>query len=165
MTSTLQALSLVEKVEPVQVPFTLRLRDRRNKWMQNGCKVYMDSYMASNESWFMITWTIFKNHLLEVGPTQSERPWHSECSQPLFILFYHVWGPAWIEFCWNSTWLRIWSHMAFHYTWGSVTTLYDFGGVLGWPLETFIWALTILWSRCLARVWSGPEYMAHTFAC
>jgi len=35
--------------------------------MQDGCKVYMDSYMASNGSCFMVTWTNFKNHLLEVG--------------------------------------------------------------------------------------------------
>ena len=38
--------------------------------MQDKCKVYMDSYMASNGSCFMVTWTIFKNHLLEVGLTQ-----------------------------------------------------------------------------------------------
>ena len=35
--------------------------------MQDGCEVYMDSYMASNGSCFMVTWTIFKDHLLEVG--------------------------------------------------------------------------------------------------
>ena len=29
-------------------------------------KVYMDFYVASNGSGFMVTWTIFKNHLLEV---------------------------------------------------------------------------------------------------
>ena len=40
--------------------------------MQDGCKVYMDSYMASNGSCFMVTWTIFKNHLLEVGLTQNQ---------------------------------------------------------------------------------------------
>ena len=40
--------------------------------MPYGCKVYMDSYMASNGSCFMVTWTIFKNHLLEVGPTQNQ---------------------------------------------------------------------------------------------
>ena len=40
-------------------------------WMQDGCKVYMDSYMASNGSCFMVTWTTFKNHLLEVGLTQN----------------------------------------------------------------------------------------------
>ena len=39
--------------------------------MQDGCKAYMDSYMALNGSCFMVTWTIFKNHLLEVGLTQN----------------------------------------------------------------------------------------------
>ena len=39
--------------------------------MQNGCKIYMASYMASNESCFTVTWTIFKNHLLVVGLTQN----------------------------------------------------------------------------------------------
>ena len=37
--------------------------------MQDGCKVYMDFYMASNGSCFMVTWIIFENHLLEVGLT------------------------------------------------------------------------------------------------
>ena len=74
-----------------------------------------------------------------------------------FILFYHVWGPAWIEIHWNSIWLRARSHMTSHYTWGPVTTLHDFGGVLGWPLDTFFWALAISWSRLLACVWSGPR--------
>ena len=67
MTITFQALSLVEKVEPVQVRFTLRLRDQRSKWIQDGCKVYMDSYMALNGLCFTVTWAIFKNDLLEVG--------------------------------------------------------------------------------------------------
>jgi hypothetical protein len=31
----------------------------------------MDSYMASNGSCFMVTWTLFKNHLLEVGLPQN----------------------------------------------------------------------------------------------
>ena len=39
--------------------------------MQDGCKVHMDSYMASSGSCFMVTWTIFKNHLLEVDLTQN----------------------------------------------------------------------------------------------
>jgi hypothetical protein len=39
--------------------------------MQDGCKVYMNFYMASNGSCFMVTWIIFKNHLVEVGPTQN----------------------------------------------------------------------------------------------
>ena len=80
-----------------------------------------------------------------------------------FILFYHVWGPAWIEIHWNSIWLRARSHMTSHYTWGFVTTLHDFGGVLGRPLDTFFWALTSSWSQLLARVWSGPNmaYISH----
>ena len=73
-----------------------------------------------------------------------------------FILLYHVWGTAWIEIHWNSFWLRVQKQMSSHYTWGPVTSLHAFGGVLGWPLEPFFWALTISWSRLLACVWSGP---------
>ena len=40
--------------------------------MQDGCKVYMDTYMASNGSCFMVTWIILKNHLLEVGLAQNQ---------------------------------------------------------------------------------------------
>ena len=39
--------------------------------MQDGCKVYMHSYMTLNGSYFIITWIIFKNHLLEVDQTQN----------------------------------------------------------------------------------------------
>jgi hypothetical protein len=39
--------------------------------MQDGCKVYMESYMALIGLCFMITWIIFKNHLLQVGLTQN----------------------------------------------------------------------------------------------
>jgi hypothetical protein len=35
-------------------------------------KAYMDIYLASNGSCFMVTWTNFKNHLLEVGLTQDQ---------------------------------------------------------------------------------------------
>jgi len=55
-----------------------------------------------------------------------------------FILFYHVWIPAWIEINWNNIWLRVRSHMASHYTWESVTTIHDLKGVLGRPLDTFL---------------------------
>ena len=68
---TLQALSLVKMAEPVQVRyFTLRLRDQRSMWMQDGCEVYMDSHMTSNGSCFMVTLIVLRNHLLEVGLTQ-----------------------------------------------------------------------------------------------
>ena len=50
MTVTLQALSLVEKAELVKVHFTLCSRDQWSKWMQDGYKVYMDSYMVSKGS-------------------------------------------------------------------------------------------------------------------
>ena len=39
--------------------------------MQDGCKVYLDSYMASNGLGFMVTWTILKTHLLGVGRIQN----------------------------------------------------------------------------------------------
>ena len=75
-----------------------------------------------------------------------------------------MWGPAWIKIHWSNTWLRVRSHMASHYyTWGSVTTWHDFGGVLGRPFDTFFWAPTVSWSRLLARVWSGPYYYAFIY--
>ena len=74
-TVTLWALSLVETAEPVQVRYftlvtsTLEGPTGTNgvsMWMQDGCKVYVDSYMASNGSCFMVTWTVFINHFLAV---------------------------------------------------------------------------------------------------
>ena len=38
---------------------------------QGGFKVYVDSYVASNRSCFMVTWIVVTNHLLEVGLTQN----------------------------------------------------------------------------------------------
>ena len=45
----------------------------------------MDSYMASNGSCFMVPWTVFENHPLEVGLIQNRpgRPQDSEHSQLL----------------------------------------------------------------------------------
>ena len=145
MTITLQALSLMEKVEPVQVRFTLGLKDQRSMWMQNGCKVYMDSYMALNGSCFMITWNTFEQPPLG-GRSNTKLGDHgiSNAHNGLFIIFYHVWRPAWVEIHWNSILLRTQSHMTSHYTWGSVTTLHEFEVVLGRPDDTFFWALTIL---------------------
>ena len=94
MTSTLQALSLVEKAEPVQVRFTLRLRDQQSMWMQDGCKVYMDSYMSCNGLCFMVIWVIFKNHLLEAVRPNTKQWDHVTLNyyKCWFIMFYHVWG-------------------------------------------------------------------------
>jgi hypothetical protein len=130
---------------------TVLLRHQQSMRTRDGCKVDMDSYVASDGSCFMVTWI----HFLEVGLRQNREThgFHNCC----FILFYHVWGLAWIEVHWHSVWLRAWSHMTSHYTWGYVTTLHDFGGVLGRPLDTCFWALIISWSRLLARVRSGPD--------
>jgi hypothetical protein len=78
-----------------------------------------------------------------------------------YTLFHNIWRPAWLKIHWNNIRLRVRSHMTSHYTWGSVTTLHDFGGVLGRPLDTFFWALTISWSRLLARVWWGPQTLTN----
>ena len=151
MTISLQALSLVEKAEPVQVCFTLHLRDQRSMWMQDGCEVYM----APKGSCFMVTWTIFINRLLEVGLTQNGTP---NTHNWWFILFYHTWRHHVNRNSLNSIWLRTWWHMTSLHTWGSVTT-HDFGGVLGWSSDTFFQALKISWLRHLAHVWSGPNLL------
>ena len=89
VTIALQALSLVTKAEPVQVLFTQRSRNQRSMWMHGGCKVYVDTYMASNGSCFMVTWTLFKNHCLEVGLTQN---WETMALRTLTTvdLFYFI---------------------------------------------------------------------------
>ena len=57
--------------------------------MQDGCKVYMDSYVASNGSCFMVMWIVFKNHLLEVGLSQN---WETMALRMLTLveLFYFI---------------------------------------------------------------------------
>jgi hypothetical protein len=165
VTITLQALSLVEKAEPVKVHFTLHLRDQWSLWMQDGCEVYMDGFLHG------IQWIMFHCHLdyFQKSPLGGRPNTKLGGCGTLntyncwFILFYHVWGSAWIESHWNSIWLQARSHKTSHYTWRSVTTLHDFGGVLGQPLDTFFWALKISLSQLLARVWSGP-YMPHYLA-
>ena len=165
MTITLQALSLVEKAGPVQVCFTLHLRDQRRLWMQDGCK-RLHGFLRG------IHWITFHSHLdyfwkpplggrpdtkpRDLGTPNAKNFWSS--------LFYHVWGPVCMEIHWNSIWLRVWSHMASRYTWGFVTTLHDFGGVLGRPWDTFFWALAISWSRLLAHVWSGRSLRESTWS-
>ena len=57
--------------------------------MQDGCKSYMDSYMASNGSCYMVAWTILKTHLLEVGLTQNRETMALRMLATV-ILFYVV---------------------------------------------------------------------------
>ena len=51
---------------------------------------------------------------------------------------------------WNNIWLRARSHM----TYTTFEDRWPHYMVLGRPLDTFIWALTISWARSLAHVWS-----------
>jgi len=46
----------------------------------------MHSYMASNGSCFMVTWTTFKNHLLEVDLTQN----HGIMTFTIIDFFYFI---------------------------------------------------------------------------
>ena len=120
------------KAEPVvQVrTFTPRLRDRQSMWMQDGCES-LHGFLHG------IKWITFRGHLnsFQKPPGDHGTP---NAHNRWFILFDHVWGPSWIEIHWNSIWLRIRSHMASHYTWGSATTRHDFGGVLGTAFGHFL---------------------------
>jgi hypothetical protein len=101
-------------------------------------KVYMDSYMASNGSRFMVTWIIFKKPPL--GRRLNTKPGDygiTNTHNCIIILFYHMWRLAWIEVHWNNIWVRARSHVASPYTRDPVTTLHDFEGVLGRPLDVF----------------------------
>ena len=52
--------------------------------LQDRCKVYISSYMAFNGSCFMLTWTVSKNQLLEVGLTQNH--WETMALRTLTII-------------------------------------------------------------------------------
>ena len=59
--------------------------------MQNGCKVYMDSYMASNGSCFVVTWTSFRNQLLKVLLTQYRETMALRTLTTAYLFYsYHV---------------------------------------------------------------------------
>jgi hypothetical protein len=88
-----------------------------------------------------VSWSLglfFRNHLFERPNTKMGDYGTPNAHNHWLLLFYHVWRHACIEIHWNSMWLRTWSPMTSHYTWESVTTLHDVGGVLGWPLDTFL---------------------------
>ena len=57
MTITLQALSLVENAEPVQVRFTLRLRDRRSMYVNARWMESLHGFLHG------IKWIMFRGHL------------------------------------------------------------------------------------------------------
>ena len=54
-------------------------------------KVYMDSHMASNESCFMVTWTISNDHLFGDMPNTKAEDHDTPNAQNRWItLFYHL---------------------------------------------------------------------------
>ena len=106
-----------------------------------------------------IKWIMFHEHLdyfqkspLQSRPTTKPLGYHGSLNSHIhwFNLIYHVWGHYMIKKIIEITcFLRAQSPTTSHYTSGSVTTLHDFGGVLGRPLVTFFWALTNSWSKAL----------------
>ena len=114
----------------------------------------------------MVTWTIFINHLFEVGLTYNRETIVFQIFGIVGLFYFcHVWGPTWIEIHWNNIWSRAQSRMTSHYTWGSMTILlHDFGGVLGRPLDTFFLGFPQFHgSRLLACVWSDPNLVSHQY--
>ena len=132
------------------------------KWVCE-CKVDVTSTWIS--SWHQINCfygplDCFQNHLLEVDLTQN-RETMALRNLTTVILFYFIMceDSAWIKIHWNSIWLRARSHMTSHYTWWPMTTLHGFGGILGRPLDTFFWALTMSWHVCEVDI---QGFVAHS---
>jgi hypothetical protein len=146
----------------VQVCFTLHLMDHWSTWMQYGCKVCIDSSMASNASSFMITWIIFKNHFWEVRLTQNRETMALRNLTTINLLYvYHVWeiprvfieisfgwGP---RHMWLHTTLKgMWPHcMILKVSCNSLLTLLFDTKQLTSSNNVMVWLL--------ACVWSGPH--------
>jgi hypothetical protein len=69
----------------------------------------------------MVTLTILKSHLLEVGLTQNQETMALRTLIAIDLFYFnHVWGPAWIEIHWKSIWFRpghIWLHATLEGPW------------------------------------------------
>ena len=143
--------------------FTLHLRDQPSMWMQDGCKVYMDAYMASNGSCFMLNLTTLNNHLSKVGLTKNRETMALRTLTTVDLLYFeHFWRPTWIEIHWivfGWGFNPIWLHTTLEGPW-----LHYMNLEVCWDglLDTFVWALTISWSRLLAHVWSDPKSMVSS---
>ena len=59
--------------------------------MIGGRKVYMDSYMTSTGTCFMVTWTIVKNHLLEVSQTQNQETMALRMLTTVDLFYFIMW--------------------------------------------------------------------------
>ena len=105
--------------------------------MQERSKLYMNSYMASNGSRFMVTWIVYKKpHLggrCNTRPRDHGTPkYHSRC----FILFHHARGPRMNR---NALKWHLNEHLV---TYGAVTTRHGSRGVLGRPLKILFWVVS-----------------------
>ena len=80
---------------------------------------------------------------------------HNSCSI-LSCVRTHTNRNSFIEITYGWWPGHIWLQSS-HYTWGSVTTLHDFEGVLGRSLDTFFWALTIILVTALGSCVKGPQ--------
>ena len=148
---------LAHHLTPLGLVMLGRLRDQWSMWM-----LRMDGWMKSLHGFlFGIKWIMFHGRLdcfqkSPLGGRPNTKPGDHgilNAHNRWLLLFYHVWGPTRIEIRWNIIWLRAPSHVTSQFTWGSVTKLHDFGGVLGRLLNTFFWALTSSWSRPLCVKW------------
>jgi hypothetical protein len=116
-------------------------------------------YRMGHVSWSLF-WTIFTNHLSEVGLTQNRETMALWTLITVGLFYFimcedlHEYKSIEITFDWGSGYILLYTTL-----WRFVTTLHDFGGILGRPLDTFFWALIISWSRLSARVWSGPKHV------
>ena len=126
------------KAELVQFCFTLcLLRDQqRSMWMQDGCGVYMDSYMASNESCFPGQLDYFQKPPLGDRPDTKSgdhgTPNAHNC-------WFNLLSCARTRMNRNSLKCHLVEGMVMHnfyYTWGSMTTLHEFERVVGRLLDT-----------------------------
>ena len=103
----------------VQVRFTLCLREQLSMWMQDGCN--MDPYMASNELCFMVSWTIFTNHLLHVNLPQNQETMALRTLTTVDLFYFsmyedpHEWTFIDMAFGWKHD--RIWLHTTLEGPW------------------------------------------------
>ena len=121
----------------------------------------MDVKSRWNPPWHRmdhVSWSIVqfsKTTSLEVGLTKAGRPWHSHCSPPLiYSILSCVRTP---ENSIEMTFSRGSGHICFTFHLEGPWPHYMILEVSWDSLDTFFWALTISWSRLLARVWSGPD--------
>ena len=151
-------------------------------YIQDGCKVYMVSYMASNGSCSIVTWIIYDNPLLEVGPTQNRETmapralttidlfYFIMCEDPhehKFIEIAFNWGPG-------HTWLHTmlegpWQHyMILEVCWDSLGTLHfglsQFHGHGAWLVfeVTLRFTMVTALGRC-ALITYCVHFIKYTF--